>query len=30
MEPGYWDPCFCTVLDASYPPKDAGQDSPLD
>lgn len=28
MEPGYWDPCFCTVIDASYPPpNDAGLDS---
>lgn len=27
VEPGRWDRCFCTVLDASYPePKDAASD----
>ncbi|GMV12785.1 MAG: hypothetical protein HS104_04980 [Polyangiaceae bacterium] len=28
VEPGLWDRCFCTVLDASYPkPKDADSDA---
>ncbi len=27
VEPGLWDRCFCTILDASYPtPKDAALD----